>query len=243
MMLKLSTAGRNVLKRLEALRLTAYQDAVGIWTIGYGHTAGVQSGDTLPNPEAADAMLSADLSDFEAAINSAVQSCTQLQFDAMCLLAYNIGVAGFLRSTVLKAHNRGDYQSAARAFGLWNQDHHGKILPGLVTRRAEEAAMYLQGSPQVQGEPIDASPDDGPVTGPKTTSRITAGSITAIISTVTATTASISQLTGEAGTTVAHVKEFGLPPLWFAIAAGVIGLGALAYVLYARIDDKLRGFK
>ena len=238
-MLRLSTAGRNVLKRLEALRLTAYQDAVGIWTIGYGHTAGVQPGDTLPDPDAADAMLSTDVSEFEAAVNSAVQNASQLQFDAMCLLAYNIGIAGFIRSSVLKAHNRGDYQSAARAFGLWNQAG-GKILPGLVTRRAEEAAMYLQGSPQVQGEPIDS---DTVVTGPKTTSRITAGSITAIISTVTATTASISQLTGEAGTTVAHVKEFGLPPLWFAIAAGVIALAALGYVLYARIDDKLRGFK
>ena len=241
MMLKLSTAGRNVLKRLEALRLSAYQDAVGVWTIGYGHTVGVQPGGTLPDPDAADALLSADVSEFESAVNSVVQSCTQLQFDAMVLLSYNIGIAGFLRSTVLKAHNRGDYQSAARAFGLWNQAG-GKILPGLIKRRAEEAAMYLQGSPQVEGEPIDASPDVA-VTGPKTTSRITVGSITAIISTVTATTASISQLTGEAGTTVEHVKAFGLPPLWLGIAAGVIALAALALVLYARIDDKLRGYK
>lgn len=242
MMLKLSTAGRNVLKRLEALRLSAYQDAVGVWTIGYGHTVGVQPGDTLPDPDVADTLLSTDVSEFESAVNSAVKNCTQLQFDAMVLLSYNIGIAGFLRSTVLKAHNRGDYQSAARAFGLWNQAV-GKILPGLVKRRAEEAAMYLQGSAQVEGEPIDTGSENVVVTGPKTTSRITIGSITAIISTVTATTASISQLTGEAGTTVEHVKAFGLPPLWLGIAAGVIALAALALVLYARIDDKLRGFK
>ena len=104
--------------------------------------------------------------------------------------------------------------------------------------------MYLDGSPSfAEGEPTEQPTPDTTVDKPLTQSRITVGSITAIISTVTATTASISQLTGEAGTTVEHVKAFGLPPLWLGIAAGVIALAALAFVLYARIDDKLRGFK
>ena len=239
--LRLSPAGRNYLKGLEALSISAYLDSKGVPTIGWGHTANVSLGDTLPDEAAAEALLSDDVSWAEQAVNdNAGPYTSQLQFDAMVLLTFNIGADAFVNhSSVLKAHKRGDYQSAARAFGLWNQSG-GKIIPGLITRRAKEAAMYLQGSPQVDPEP-EAIP--GAAEGPKTTSRITAGSITAIISTVTATTASISQLTGEAGTTVAHVKEFGLPPLWFAIAAGVIGLGALVYVLYARIDDKLRGFK
>ena len=251
--MRLSIAGRNYLKGLEALRLSTYLDSKGVPTIGWGHTANVSLYDTLPDEAAAEVLLSEDVAWAETAVNeNAGPYTSQLQFDAMVLLTFNIGtgrigqgktVPGFVTSTVLKAHKRGDYQSAARAFLLWNESG-GKILPGLVTRRAKESAMYLDGSPKfVEGDTIENPKPDTTVDKPLTQSRITAGSITAIISTVTATTASISQLTGEAGTTIAHVKEFGLPPLWFAIAAGVIGLGALAYVLYARIDDKLRGFK
>ena len=253
MMLKLSTSGRTYLKGLEALRLTAYADSKGVPTIGWGHTTNVSLGDTLPDEAAAEALLSEDVAWAEQAVNdNAGPYTSQLQFDAMVLLTFNIGtglisqgktVPGFITSTVLKAHIRGDYQSAARAFALWNMSG-GKIIAGLITRRAKEAAMYLDGSPKfAEGEVTENPKPDTTVDKPLTQSRITAGSITAIISTITATGTSISQLTGDAGTTFDHVKSFGLPPLWLAIGAGVMALAALGYVLYARIDDKLRGFK
>ena len=245
MTLRLSTAGRNYLKGLEALRLSAYLDSKGVPTIGWGHTANVSLGDTLPDEAAAESLLSDDVAWAETAVNdNAGPYTSQLQFDAMVLLTFNIGADAFVNhSSVLKAHKRGDYQSAARAFALWNMSD-GKIVAGLITRRAKEAAMYLDGSPKfAEGEPTENQKPDTTVDKPLTQSRITAGSITAIISTITATGTSISQLTGDAGTTFDHVKSFGLPPLWLAIGAGVLALAALGYVLYARIDDKLRGFK
>jgi GH24 family phage-related lysozyme (muramidase) len=67
---------------------------------------------------------------------------TPAQFGAMMALAYNIGVAGFARSSVLRLHKAGDKQGAARAFGAWNKQA-GRALAGLTRRRAAEAALYL----------------------------------------------------------------------------------------------------
>jgi hypothetical protein len=69
------------------------------------------------------------------------------ELGAMVSLAYNIGLGGFRKSTVLRQHNAGNFQAAARAFALWNKAG-GKILPGLTARRAREASLYL-------------TPDDG----------------------------------------------------------------------------------
>jgi lysozyme len=98
-------------------------------------------------PQQAEARLITELLGYEQAVLS---GCTlepnQNQLDAMCSLAWNIGIAGFLRSTVLRAHNRGDFQSASRAFGLWNKAG-GREWAGLTRRRAAEAALYLEPAP------------------------------------------------------------------------------------------------
>ena len=95
----------------------------------------------------AEARLITELLGYEQAVLS---GCTlepnQNQLDAMCSLAWNIGIAGLLRSTVLKCHNRGDAQSASRAFGLWNKAG-GREWAGLTRRRAAEAALYLEPAP------------------------------------------------------------------------------------------------
>jgi lysozyme len=141
-----SARGRALIKQFEGFREHAYQDVVGVWTIGYGFTRGVAPGQHM-TPQQAEARLITELLGYEQAVLSA---CTlepnQNQLDAMCSLAWNIGIAGFLRSTVLRAHNRGDFQSASRAFGLWNKAG-GREWAGLTRRRAAEAALYLEPAP------------------------------------------------------------------------------------------------
>lgn len=126
----------------EACHLTAYLCPAGVWTIGWGHTGDVKEGDTCTQSEA-DKMFCDDLHDFTFAVQTnLVRPANPNQLGAMVSLAYNIGQAGFARSTVLRQHNLGNYQAAARAFGLWNKAG-GRVLRGLTTRRAREAALYL----------------------------------------------------------------------------------------------------
>jgi lysozyme len=145
-MMHVSPRGRALIKQFEGFREHAYQDVVGVWTIGYGFTRGVAPGQHM-TPQQAEARLITELLGYEQAVLS---GCTlepnQNQLDAMCSLAWNIGIAGFLRSTVLRAHNRGDFQSASRAFGLWNKAG-GREWAGLTRRRAAEAALYLEPAP------------------------------------------------------------------------------------------------
>lgn len=126
----------------EGCRLAAYRCPANVWTIGWGHTDGVKEGDIITQAEA-DQMLCDDLQDFTFAVQTLLElRANPNQLGAMVSLAYNIGQAGFSRSTVLRQHNRGNYQAAARAFGLWNKAG-GRVLSGLTSRRAREAALYL----------------------------------------------------------------------------------------------------
>jgi lysozyme len=149
---KTSLQGFALIKQFEGFRADAYQDVVGMWTIGYGFTSGVRPGQHM-TPAQADARLGTELLRYEDAV---VQACTvppnQNQFDALVCFAWNVGTAGMAGSSVIKAHNRGDFQSAARAFGLWNKAG-GKVWPGLTRRRAAESALYLKPVPVPQQPP------------------------------------------------------------------------------------------
>lgn len=142
-MRQINAAGLALLKNFEGLRLTAYRDPVGILTIGYGSTGPhVTEGLTITEAEA-EALLRDDLSRFEAGVDKLAPSANENQFSAMVSLAFNIGLAGFERSTVLKRHRLGNHLGASRAFALWNKAG-GRILPGLVRRREAEAKLYLK---------------------------------------------------------------------------------------------------
>lgn len=128
--------------------LVAYRCPAGVWTIGWGETDAVRPGDTCTK-EQADRWLLEDLQERVAAIR---QLCkvepSPHELGAFVLLAYNIGLAAFGRSTVLRQHNAGNRQAAARAFGLWNKARNPvtgqlEVLNGLTSRRAREAALYL----------------------------------------------------------------------------------------------------
>jgi lysozyme len=137
-----SDAGLNLTKGFEGLRLTAYQDCAGIWTIGYGHTGpDIHEGQTITEFEA-EALLRADLSAAVACVNRAVTApITQPQFDALVDFCFNAGRGNFLGSTLLRLINEGNPGAAAAQFGLWVHAG-GAVVSGLVRRRQAEAALF-----------------------------------------------------------------------------------------------------
>lgn len=163
-MMRLSPPAREHLKRLEGFRAKAYRPVPGDrLTIGYGFTDGVKLGDRMTRDQA-DARLIEELRPYEMAVwQGCTREPTQNEFDAMVLLCFNIGPAGFRKSTVLRAHNRGDKQAAARAFGLWNKSG-GKVYAGLTKRRAEESALYLTPMPDDVSDPPEGPAAEMPQT-------------------------------------------------------------------------------
>lgn len=139
------TQNKQTIKDHEGLRLTAYKDGGGVWTIGYGHTgADVREGLTIPLSEA-ERLLTRDLKTAEGHVNGAVQvKLTQNQFDALVSFVYNVGGEAFRTSTMLRLLNAGDYVGAANQFPRWNKDN-GKVVQGLINRRAKERDLFLRG--------------------------------------------------------------------------------------------------
>jgi lysozyme len=137
-----SNEGLAMTKAFEGLRLTAYQDSTGIWTIGYGHTGpDVHQGLVITEAEAT-TLLMADLADDVACVNKAVTvAITHKQFDAMVDFSFNCGRQNFLNSTLLRKVNLGDLIGAAQQFPLWVHAG-GRVIPGLVSRRKAEAALF-----------------------------------------------------------------------------------------------------
>ena len=102
----------------EGCRLKAYRDVVGVWTIGWGETRGVTAGMVWTQEEADRAFCTALVEFSEGVRKLCTNPASDNELGAMTSLAYNIGLGGFAKSTVLRKHNAGDYQSAARAFAL-----------------------------------------------------------------------------------------------------------------------------
>jgi lysozyme len=137
-----SNQGVALTKRFEGLRLTAYQDQVGVWTIGYGHTGRSVHGGMTITEEQADLLLTSDLASAVTCVNHAVTSAiSQNQFDALVDFVFNLGCGSLLGSTLLRSVNAGDFTAAAGQFPLW--DHAGgKVIPGLLKRRQAEMALF-----------------------------------------------------------------------------------------------------
>ena len=111
-----SQQGIDRIKKFESCCLTAYQDAAGVWTIGYGHTGSVYAGMQISQEQAGD-LLKADLKRFEAAVNRYVTGAlTQGRFDALVSFTFNVGEGALKKSTLLKKMNAGDMDGAAREF-------------------------------------------------------------------------------------------------------------------------------
>ncbi|ALD03224.1 lysozyme [Acinetobacter sp. TTH0-4] len=143
-----SPSGIDLICNFEGKRLMAYDDGVGVWTIGFGTTIypngiKVKKGDVCTEAQAK-AYMAYDLKKFELAVNDAVNiSLNQNQFDALVSLAYNIGTNAFKNSTLVKNLNAGDYRGAANQFDVW-VNAGGKRMQGLVNRRTKEKALFLK---------------------------------------------------------------------------------------------------
>ena len=233
--MKISSAGLSIIKEFEGFRANAYRDPVGIWTIGFGTIRGVKPGDVVTRSEA-ERRLRHELVEYERAVERATGgNATQPQFDALVSFAYNVGVKGMAGSTVIKRHNAGDHQAAARAFGLWNKAG-GKVWPGLTRRRAAEAALYA--------EPVMRSIADEPAPMPQaidperpmTASTINRASVAA------GTTATLAAA-GEALQTVQGVR-YGLQGLedWIVPALLVVVVALCGYIVWERANQRKEGW-
>lgn len=143
--MKTNAAGLDLIKRNEGCELTAYYCPAGKLTIGYGDTGPHVTRGMKITKEEAERLLADRLErEFEAGVIKLIgdRPTSENQFSALVCLAYNIGLGGLGRSTVLRRHKEGNYAAAAKAFGMWNQGG-GRVLAGLVRRRQEEADLYL----------------------------------------------------------------------------------------------------
>jgi lysozyme len=131
----------NVIKKFEGVRLTAYQDSVGVWTIGYGHTKDVKKGDQITQYQA-EHFLREDLQKFEAVANKCANLTTQGRYDAVVDFIYNCGPANFNSSTLKKyIESRKATWEIQEQFLRW-VNAGGKKLGGLVSRRIWEANRF-----------------------------------------------------------------------------------------------------
>lgn len=137
--MKISNTGLNLIKKYESLRLTAYKDSVGVWTIGYGHTLGVLPGMVITS-STADSYLRKDVELVENALNKYNFKLSQNQFDALVSLFFNVGTGNIKNFTTLLRSDPNSEQVPEKIKKYVYAG--GKILNGLVRRRAEEAELY-----------------------------------------------------------------------------------------------------
>lgn len=146
--MQVNQKGLELIKEFEGFRAKAYKCSAGVWTVGYGHTSaagaplvGSMTKVTLAQGEE---ILRRDLATFEQAVSAAVKvELTSNQFSALVSFCFNVGPGAFRGSSVLKAVNAKQFSEVPRRLALWNKAG-GKVLPGLVRRRAAEAALFLE---------------------------------------------------------------------------------------------------
>lgn len=145
----------------EGIRLKPYRCPAKLWTIGVGHVMYPEQA-KLPmearlqyplRPEdnrtftqdEVDAILASDLKRFVAGVSKYCPGgLTQGRLDALVSFSFNVGLGTLQRSTLRAKHNRGDYEGAAEEFLKYTKAG-GKVLKGLVSRRSDERALYLNG--------------------------------------------------------------------------------------------------
>ena len=137
----ISIPGVELLTHFEGLKLEAYQDSVGVWTIGYGHTKGVTPSMKITESQASN-LLKTELIEYQNYINEMVKvELSQCEYDALVCWVYNLGPTNLRDSTLLKLLNKGDKFLVPEQIRRWNRAG-GKVLKGLVRRREAEALMF-----------------------------------------------------------------------------------------------------
>ena len=241
--MKTSPRGIALIQEFEGFSSVAYRDPIGIWTIGYGFIEGVKEGDRITK-EQGTARLKRELVKYEQAVMQATGgNVNQNEFDALVSFAFNVGTEALKKSSVIKAHRRGDKQSAARAFGLWNKAG-GKVWAGLTRRRSAEATLYLEQVPDDVSDPAygpryampQAVEPESSMSG-STINR--AAGIAGGVSTI----AAVSEVAGVASDAATQVK--GVADLLGAYLVPVL-LVAVAclcgYIIWQRVKQRKEGW-
>lgn len=227
----------------EGCRLRAYKCPAGVWTLGYGETDGIAPGMKWTQAQA-DQRFCDSLTQRTQQVQALLTTYAEPnQLGAMVSLAYNIGIGAFAKSSVLRAHNSGDFAAAARAFAMFNKARINGVLTalaGLTSRRAAEAALYLTPEPGVPSDPMPQA----------------VGEESKIASSPTVLTSSGSMVAGAVGVASQFKEQFS--PLadamaWIkGIAADVFGIspdiapwlllaGVGGVVFYRRIKQRAEG--
>ena len=139
--MQLSKTGIELLKHFEGCELKAYQDSVGVWTIGYGHTKGIYEGLEITQSEA-EKMLVDELPEYEGYISDkVVPMLQQHEYDALVCWVYNLGPTNLSSSTMLKKLNAGEFKEVPFQMKRWDKAG-GQPLLGLTRRRNAEALLF-----------------------------------------------------------------------------------------------------
>ncbi len=197
--MKINQAGLNLIKKYEGFRSRAYRDAVGVWTIGYGHTSMAGLPKVTPglkiSRQQGEYILARDVEKFAREIRPMILvDLTDNQFSALVSFAYNVGGANFRKSSVLKRVNAGRFDAVPNRLSLWVKAG-GRTLKGLVRRRAAEGELFIAknvGHRPVAKQPVKPVPGK-PVFKSTTNLAAVLSAISGLLSTlVTGTDGSIS---------------------------------------------------
>ena len=144
-MRKCNIAGLSLIKQFEGCKLKSYQDSVGVWTVGYGHTGSDTGANLTITQERAEELLKQDIIMTEAGVERNVKvPITDNQFAALVSWTFNLGVGRLNKSSLLRLLNEGKDKEVALEFAKWTKAG-GSVLPGLVKRRAAEADLFNSG--------------------------------------------------------------------------------------------------
>lgn len=140
----------NTIQQFEGLKLTAYQDSVGIWTIGFGNIFNLDTGKPIKQGdeislETAERWLKIEVDNLQAKMRKVITvPLNDNQWTALTSLVYNIGFGAFKRSTLLRLLNAGaSKEEVAKQFLRWNKAG-GKEVKGLTNRRQAESNLFLK---------------------------------------------------------------------------------------------------
>lgn len=153
----------DLIRKFEGCVLSAYRDAVGVLTIGYGHTGADVSPSQRITQTEADALLDADLAKFRRCVAEGVKTqITDAMRAALVSFAFNVGCTAFAKSTLLKRVNARDWPAAASEFLRWDKAG-GKVLAGLTRRRRAERALFLSQLPNDTPPWMAEEPEEKPM--------------------------------------------------------------------------------
>jgi lysozyme len=216
--MKISQAGLDFIRQFEGYHrrlpngdCVAYHCPAGVLTLGYGCTEGIKPGMVWTHAQALQA-LENEIAKFEDAVNRLVTvPINQNERDALISFSYNCGEGALARSSILKRLNAGDREGAARGFALWNRGG-GRVLPGLVRRRAEEAALFRRPvEPSLEPEmPQAVDPPPAKPEGSRILAAASSGETVAVGAGLGGIGLSFADALGYGGQILPLVKSYGL---------------------------------